>query len=578
VAFPQEGKTSSPQQESQSDKPPAGKTQTKRDSPELLLRKRFARNLLEGVGRRATTLDNSILKVRVVARVADALWEQDETRARQLFVTAFHSIDEIKLDPAQDQRVAIAQKRGEAFGPLFRLRSQVLQSMARRDYNLADSLRKESEKDTADSEAKKQSDALTAEERSSIYLDMAVALAQTQPAQSGQLMRSLLRNGINPSIAFALTRMRRINTQLADQLYGEALASARLHPLVADELGSLAEYVLPIEEDRFFGANPLDDVARVSAIRQFLDYVYDGSKQIVTGNALLAAKGNEIDNELAERAYYTLKDSLPMFQRLQPERTAFIEEQMKALLGFMTPQDANNTQTPARESLDELVRKAESTIGERPRTIAFMRASAAAVSQGDLERAVAIANRIDDLYERKIQTSLVLYQAAMRELRESKLERAYSYAKRIEFLTQRFAVFHRMAQRLWKDKDPDRARATIEDIWDWLGKADNTPQKADAMLKITATMAQHDTDRGFEFLQSAVNVLNRTDFSFKPPESNRISIELQVTTDMLDLESSLTTLADKDFERTRTVAGSLTNPELALLAQAIVCQQVLAAR
>ena len=357
---------------------------------------------------------------------------------------------------------------------------------------------------------------------------------------------------MNPTLAFSLVRMRRENALLADQLFSEALISAKLHQFLADELASLAVYVLPSEEELFFGTNPLNDTGRLSVTRQFLDYVYDGSKQLVAGNNLLPAGGNEIDTELAERAYYTLKDLLPLFQRLQPERTAFVEGEMRALLGFMSPQDANRAEATNHETVDDLVRKAESTIGERRRTIAFMRASAAALSEGNIERAVEIGNRIGDLYERKIQTSFVLYQAAMKQFREGKLERAYNYAKGIEFLPQRTAVFHRIAQRLWRDKEPDRARATMEEIWDWLGKAENTPQKADAMLRLTAMMAQHDTELGFEFLQSTVRALNRTDFSFKQIETNRLSVELQITTDMLDVDSCFTTLAGKDFERSRT--------------------------
>jgi hypothetical protein len=582
LAYPQKAsdKTSVPQPEQKTDKSRASGTEAKRESQDILQQKRFAQDLLAVVDERAKALDISILKVKVTATVADALWERNETRARQLFVLAFQTIEVIKLDPKQDQRVAVAEKRGGTFGPLFHLRSIVLQLIAHRDYKLADDLRKAFERETENSDQKenKTSASLSKEEKTLIYLDVAIALAKTQPTQSAQLFRSLLRNGMNPTLAFSLVRMRRENALLANQLFSEALISARLHQFLADELASLAVYVLPSEEELFFGTNPLNDAARLSVTRQFLDYVYDGSKQLVAGNNLLTAGGNEIDTELSERAYYTLKDSLPLFQRLQPERTAFVEGQMRALLGFMSPQDANRAEATNHETVEDLVRKAESTIGERRRTIAFMRASAAALSEGNIERAVEIGNRIDDLYERKIQTSFVLYQAAMKQLREGKLERAYNYAKGIEFLPQRTAVFHRIAQRLWRDKEPDRARATMEEIWDWLGKVENTPQKVDAMLKLTATMAQHDTELGFELLQSTVRALNRTDFSFKQIEPNRLSVELQITTDMLDVDACFTTLAGKDFERSRTIAGSLTNPELALLAQAIVCQQVLAAR
>ena len=74
------------------------------------------------------------------------------------------------------------------------------------------------------------------------------------------------------------------------------------------------------------------------------------------------------------------------------------------------------------------------------------------------------------------------------------------------------------------------------------------------------------------------SLLRRREISPKPIDPNRLSVELQITTDMLDLDSSFAALTGKDFERSRTIAASLANPELALLAQTIVCQQVLSAR
>jgi hypothetical protein len=251
---------------------------------------------------------------------------------------------------------------------------------------------------------------------------------------------------------------------------------------------------------------------------------------------------------------------------------------MGALLSFMTPQGATTATATSKETVEDLLRKAESAIGERRRTTGFMRASGAALEEGDIEKALEIAERIDDLRERKIQTSLVLYQTAMRRLREGKLEQAYTYGRRIEFLPQRVAILHRLAQKLWKDKEPDRARTTLEELWDWLEKADNTPQRAEAMLKITATMAQHDKERGFELLRSTAKAVNSTDFSFKGFDRNVVSVEVHIAPDMLDLDSSFISLAHSDPERALAIAQSLTKPELSLLAQAIVCQQVLAPR
>ena len=88
-------------------------------SLETVARRRLMVGRLESAGERAKSLDNTILKVRVLAKVADVLWAENSSRARALFRMAFDSIDSIELTAAQDQRVALAQARNGRFGPLF---------------------------------------------------------------------------------------------------------------------------------------------------------------------------------------------------------------------------------------------------------------------------------------------------------------------------------------------------------------------------------------------------------------------------------------------------------------------------
>src|SRR5260221_5419776 len=88
--YPQQStKPSSRQREKKKDRPPIATTDSKKESADILAEKRFAQGQLEVLAGRAKSLDNSILKVNVVSKVADGLWEYDETRARQLFIAAF---------------------------------------------------------------------------------------------------------------------------------------------------------------------------------------------------------------------------------------------------------------------------------------------------------------------------------------------------------------------------------------------------------------------------------------------------------------------------------------------------------
>jgi hypothetical protein len=209
---------------------------------ESVARRRLIIARLESVGERAKTIDNSILKVRVLAKVADALWAENSSRARVVFRTAFESIEKIELSAARDQRVALAQARNGRFGPLFHLRSHVLQLIARHDQSFAKELL--DSYDNASAEAKKANN-LSKEELAQISADMAIASARTQPERSIQLVRSLLTAKIDHSLVFLLLRIRGENSNLADTLFKEALTVAGQHGLIPTELESLSVYVLP---------------------------------------------------------------------------------------------------------------------------------------------------------------------------------------------------------------------------------------------------------------------------------------------------------------------------------------------
>jgi hypothetical protein len=145
-------------------------------------------------------------------------------------------------------------------------------------------------------------------------------------------------------------------------------------------------------------------------------------------------------------------------------------------------------------------------------------------------------------------------------------------------MPQRVAAFNSLAQHLWKSKEPDAAEAKMDEIWAWIIKVDNSPQKIEAMLKLTALMVSHDTVRAFEWLNATAKALDSTDFNSTPVDFSRISVELQIPLDMLDLESSFGPLSKVDFERTISIAHSLTKSESALLAETVVCTNVLQAR
>ncbi|HEX5704314.1 MAG TPA: hypothetical protein VFX97_14015 [Pyrinomonadaceae bacterium] len=498
-----------------------------------------------------------------MAKVADTLWQFNEPQARRLFAGAFNAIDSIKLDSGKDQRVRIAAATG-GHGPLAGVRAEVLQAIAAHDFKLADDLRESLKEPKIDSNTGKSAAELA--EKEELAWDIAAASAKQQPQRTAQFVRSQLRKGITEELGWALVNIRRNNQPLAEQLFSESVAVARQNLNASENLEILSVYVLPSEAEAFYGQPP--DPSRDDAVRPFLAYAADRLLwQSATGHA------NPPRGAEAQQEHRVLESLLPLFERLTPQKVALLRERMGVLLGNMTTRQADAALSKP-EDIAELVRQAESIVGSEKRDRRLIQVSQIAARQGEIDLALSIAEKISDLAERSIQVSLISYQASLKLLKNGELEEAYRYARRIEFLPQRIAAFNVLAKKLRASKDDDRARLILEEISEWIDKADNTPQKARALLTLVLEMSRYDAERSFQLLASAIKTINTVDFS--SPKSTASSRELQVTLDMLDLETVFHRLTDVNRDRALQAAQSLTHKEASLLSQAIVCAEILA--
>lgn len=519
--------------------------------------------LLANVEEKAKRLDGSTLKIKVLAKIADTLWQHDELHARRLFAEAFNAIDSIKLDANKDQRAKIAATSG-GLNPLSDLRAEILQLVAARDFKLAESLRKIIKESAPESDGNENLQS-NLSEKEELAWDIAVASVKTQPERTAHFVRTQLRRGINEELGWALVNIRHENQPLAEQLFSEALIMARANIAAPENLENLALYVLPTEGEAFHGR---PSASSMEALLNFLGYAADKLAAQSASGHIPAPKGAEAQHE-----YRTLKSLLPLFEIHTPDKVSLIRERMAVLIAAMSPQQAS-TVSPSQEDVAELLRQAESTVGSKRRDLRLMQVSMLAMRQGDLEQAISIAERISDLEERSIQVSLLTYQASLKALEKNDFDEAHRLARRIEFLPQRVRAFNMLANKLRASKQEDRARTALEEIWEWTNKAANSPQKAKALLILATAMTHYDAEKGFEFLSSTVKTINSIDFS--SPEINRTSSRVaQVTLDMLDLDAVFSTLARINYDRAMQAAQSFTLVEVSLLAQAIVGKQAL---
>jgi hypothetical protein len=527
----------------------------KRDQRESTAR-RQALLTLEGVERKTKRLDASILKVKILAQIADTLWTYEEEHARALFGEAFAAIPTILLDPKTDQRLRIAAAN-QGPGPLSDLRAEVLQIIAGRDPILAQRL-VESLKGPSESRGNEF-------EKEELKWDIAIASAKSQPHQTAEFFRMHLRGGIDETIGSALVALRRVNQPLANQLFGEAIAIARSNPSPPGQFESLALYVLPSED----GLSPLSQASGdyYPLIKDYLDYV---STRLIL--QLNEGEASQARAEASAEEYRTLQALLPLFEKFSPNQAVYVQQRMGRLRDTMSSRTAE-TLSPRELDVEELLRQAEGIIGSRKRDLRLIYVSSIAAHQGDLPKAISVAERISDPDERSIQVSLLTYQAASKALEQSDFEKAYRLAKNVEFLPQRVMVYELLARHYRKSANQDRRLNLLEEIWAWVEGQPNSPQKVSAQLALASDMSSSNPERAFALLGVAIKNINGADFS--PTEVKAPSRVMQVTLDMLDIESLFAALAREDAERTLQAAQSLTKPEASLLAQISVLRQVL---
>jgi hypothetical protein len=345
------------------------------------------------------------------------------------------------------------------------------------------------------------------------------------------------------------------------------LAIARANPTAPENLETLAIYVLPTQDpshDRIPASTP----APVPGLSHFLAYASERLAAQSAAGHMVSSEGADSPHE-----YRTLQALLPLFERVMPDKVPLVRDRMAALSAAMSSRQTDALTPREPEDVTELVRRAEATVGSRKRDSRLMQVSLMAARQGDLEQAISIAERIGDGEERAIQISLLAYQALLKALQKGEIEEADRWTRRIEFLPQRVAASISLANKLRAQREADRARAVLEEGWESVTKAPNSPLKAKALLTLTAAMTPHDPERGFTFLFSAVKTIGGTDFS--PPDTTETSRVAQVTLDTLDFGAVFSPLSRIDFDRAMHAAQSLMPVEASLLAQVIVCRQAL---
>lgn len=567
-----------PARNSQSEKTPSAASL--KDDPELRQRRSVALSALQALAIEARSYRDEPLRARVQARVADALWEQDQDSARTLFRRAWEVAETLEASapaasPAMPGRAPAGRTPPR---PRANLRREILQMAAKRDRQLGEEFLKRM---TPKDDAAKPVDASS---RSS-------NLSSAEIAERLRLANSFLADGnLERALEFAGPALVQVNTGTigflialyekspasADQRFASLLIIAAADPSSdANSVSLLTSYAFTpsiflvvspggIPSSNSFPSHPPPDLS--PALRKAF---------FQTAANILLRPLAQIEQSSAGRAgtYFMVTRLLPLFQQFAPDLAPALSAQLAALgpeAGRTTAEfgdravnrgmDGNGQPGSFDDELKDRLDRA-ATSDERDR--AYANAAISAADRGD-SRANDFVDKIEDSDTRNGVRKFVDYTFIRSLLQKKRADDALALLRKADLPHTLRAHFLTKAAGLFSEKDRVRANELLEEALTETRRIDAaTAERAYCLVALVSQFAKTNKARVWELLNETVKTANaiadftgedgRTSLTLEGKFSIRMGTELSSPTDLADVFASLT---KEDFYQALDAARS----------------------
>jgi hypothetical protein len=514
--------------------------------PEEELRRTTAISLIASLADEARTYRDVMLRARVQARAADALWEIEPERSRALFRRAW---DEAVAADAENERRFEEEKRkqlrerGSFSGAIPpSLRTEVLRLAARRDHSLGEeflALMDRTRKEEEDDAASPTNDAPRPEApaRRPNPVEAAPANAKrlrlaVQVLEDGDAARALrfaepaLIEPSGPALEF-LTRLRAKDAQAADLRYARMLSRSAADPssdantasLLASYIFSPTLYVTFTSEG---GANGNSwGGGNFPAPADFPPALRARYFEAAAAILLRPTPPPEQDRTSAGRAgaYMVIARLLPLFDQWATDKSAALRARQAALAAD-TPAGARGQRNemltaglvPEDQSRDRVADALERLKRARTpeeRDGAYVDAALRALGQKD-SRAEELAGKIEDADLRNQLRAYIDYERAQQAVRAEDWQEVLRVARvgNLSPIQKAWALTE--AARLAAKDEPGRAVEILEEaLVEAKERIDAaSPERPSALVAVATQMLRLDRPRAWEVVFDAIKAAN----------------------------------------------------------------------
>ena len=560
-----------------------------------------------------------LLRARVQARAADALWDTERERAVLLFRRAW---DEAESADAESDRKVEEEKqrqvREQGFSSIQlppSIRTEVLRLAAKRDRALGEEFlakleearRREAEnavtsneRPTNPSQNNRRPDPTEAPPAVAKRLRLAVQLLEDGDVERAIQFADPALGAVNSSALEFLARLRQKNAKAADDRYAALVSRAALDPSAdANTVSLLSSYIFTPALYVTFSADAgssSNSWSRSFPAPTDLPAPLRAAFFRAAASVLLRPTPTpDQDRSSAGRAgwYMVIARLLPLFDQFAPASSAALRGKM-ASLAPDTPEGLrqnNNALTsglvpedPNRDRVGETLRRLDGAKTSEERDLVYADAVMDAMRKKD-PRAEELLNKIEDTDLRKRLRSFVDYEAARDAVAEKDTAAALKFA-RGDTLTpiQRAWTFTQVAGLLAKS-EPGRAAEILDealaDARDHIDAA--SPERVRALVAVATQMIQLDRARTWEVMLEVIKASNAAkEFT---GEDARMGVRLQTkngvhstssTISSFDLNDIFAKLAAEDLSRAVELAKAFEGESPRAVATLAVARAVLA--
>jgi hypothetical protein len=518
-------------------------------------RRKLTQDIAENVLHDTRSVLNAVVRTKIRTLAAESYWHFRPQTARQILRDEFSGLK--SLDSVEVKSEFWTEKDGKS-NYKGRPAEHVKTQLRRELLATAGSYDAAFFRELVASEKKSET---SSTEQPDQQLVTASDLALDDPQASARLIHDSLDKSIDDFFPFALTRLRDGSPAAASALFNKALVQIKASGDLW-QFQRLVPYVLPDEMDRLVGGKHyLTNPERMQDARRMVEY----ASEILYRRIQTEAPAN-MPPELAKREYYLWRNLQAVVEDVNPNSLWLVNTRLRQLASVLPPSVQRPVQGPwSDDRLKTLLAAAEQSTGEnRDNYLTAAAFTTWRFGEGDLDKAIALIDRIGDPKVRDDSAGIIYLQAGTKYLRSEGPDYVLDLARKINLPAPRVRLFVAVIGSLENVKATERIDSVRRELLNWLRNCERNSDTAWAILDYLDASSSDLSENKFAAFELLVRVLNSPGLQTNAGLKNRV----YWYPEFHDFRKSLAPLIKADFDRTLELVQMLNSREISMQIQA----------